>query len=65
MFVSTLHTLKSQAGATEEGGDPVLGVSEVALSAVVDGMDCVRPGKVRVCAGRKERSPEGGVGFHG
>ena len=42
MFVSTLHTLKTQAGATEESGDPVLGASEVALSAVVDGMDCVR-----------------------
>ena len=30
MFVSTLHTLKSQAGAAEEGDDPVLGASEVA-----------------------------------
>ena len=41
MFVSTLHTLKSQAFAAEEGGDPVHVASEVALSAVVDGMDCV------------------------
>ena len=44
MFVSTLHTLKSQAGAAE-GGDPVLGASEVASSVVVDGMDCVRLAK--------------------
>ena len=41
MFVCTLHTLKSQAGAAEEGGDPVLGASEVALGVVVDGMGCV------------------------
>ena len=41
IFVSTPHTLKSQAGAAEEGGDPVLGASEVALCAVVVGMDCV------------------------
>ena len=45
MFVSTLHTLKSKAGAAEESGDPDLGASEVALSAVVGGMDCVRLAK--------------------
>ena len=45
IFVSTLHTLKSQASATEEGGDPVLVASEVASSAVVDGMDWLRLGK--------------------
>ena len=41
MFVSTLHTLKSQAVAAEESGDPVLGASEIAFSAMIDDMDCV------------------------
>ena len=45
MFVSTLHTLKPATGVAEEGGDPVPGASEVALSSVVDGMDCVRLAK--------------------
>ena len=36
---------KSQTGAAEEGGDPVLDASEVAVSAVVDGMDCGRLAK--------------------
>ena len=44
MFVSAAHT-EVAGGLVKKGGDLVPGAPEVAASAVVDGMDCVRLAK--------------------